>query len=171
LSLDYGFTLDDILCFPTATAEFDRMAAEFAGECKQSVFEYRWAALALRKRARQSKLLARERFHDWDMAQVPQAIALEQCTASAYEHPAVYIITTPSGPLYIGETLDLRARIHQILSTEAWRNFGPESAQIIQISDQRNRYGLQSHLIGQMNPILNSFLLRPTRIARGQSAN
>jgi hypothetical protein len=32
---------------------------------------------------------------------------------------------------------------------------------LIDAGDQKTQYGLQSHLIGQMNPVLNSVLLRP----------
>ena len=50
ISSDYGMTLDEMLCAPQAVSEFDRMAAMLAPG--YSPFEYRWAALALRKRSR-----------------------------------------------------------------------------------------------------------------------
>ena len=161
LSLDYGLTLDDILCFPAATAQFDQLADQFAGAHKSSVFEYRWAAMAIRKRARRSKSLALGRFLDWDLKQLPRAIPLARCISEKHEHPGVYLLMGPGGPLYAGATFDVRARTQQILNSESWLSFGPKSAKILDVSEQQTQYGLQSHLIGQLNPVLNSVLLRP----------
>jgi hypothetical protein len=66
-----------------------------------------------------------------------------------------------SGVLCVGETLNVRNRVEQILNTESWMKFGPTSLKVIEAGDQPMRYGLQSHLIGKMNPFLNSVLLRP----------
>ena len=43
ITLDYGLTLDELLCSPEAVAEFDKMATEFSPGFKP--FHYRWAAL------------------------------------------------------------------------------------------------------------------------------
>ena len=50
ITLDYGLTLDELLCSPQAVGEFDRMAGLLSPGF--SPFEYRWAALSLRKRSR-----------------------------------------------------------------------------------------------------------------------
>jgi len=46
VTVNYGYSLDAILCSPRAAAEFDEIAREFAPG--YSSFEYRWAALARR---------------------------------------------------------------------------------------------------------------------------
>jgi site-specific DNA-methyltransferase (adenine-specific) len=161
LSLDYGLTLDDILCSPAAAAEFDQMALQFAGEHKAAAFDYRWAAMAIRKRAKRSRSFAAERFPNWDMGQLSRAMPLHRCMSNKYEHPGVYVVADHGGPLYVGETLNIKGRVEQILNTESWMNFGPKSVKAVETSDQKMRYGLQSHLIGQLNPVLNSVLLRP----------
>jgi len=161
LSLDYGLTLDDIFCSPAAAAEFDQMAEQFAGEHKAPVFDYRWAAMAVRKRAKRSRSSAMEHLQDWNIGQLPRAMPIDQCASSKHEHAGVYVVVDHGGPLYVGETLNIRSRVEQILNTESWMNFGPKSVRPVDIGDQKMRYGLQSHLIGQMNSVLNSVLLRP----------
>ncbi len=167
LSLDYGLTLDDILCSPEIAAEFDRLAEQFAGEQKATAFDHRWAALSIRKRAKRSRSLATERYQDWDAGQLSRATPLKQCLSEKCEHPGVYVVRDPSGALYVGETLNLRDRVQQMLDTEAWMKFGPKSLKVIETGDQQMRYGLQSHLIGKTNSFLNSVLLRPDYTASG----
>jgi site-specific DNA-methyltransferase (adenine-specific) len=163
LSLDYGFTLDEILCSPVAAAEFDRLAAEFAEGF--APFDYRWAALAIRKRAKKSRSLARERFQNWDTGQMSRKIPLGRFNSSKFERPGVYVVVDHVEPFYVGETLNVKARVDQIRNTEAWMKYGPKSVQLIDESDQQMQYGLQSYLIGQSDPVLNSVLLRPNYAA------
>lgn len=159
LSLDYGLTLDDILCSPMAAAEFDRLAEQF---CEgYSAFEYRWGALAIRKRAKKSKKLAEEHFREWLDKQLPRATPLDRCLSKKHEIPGVYVVVDQGDPLYVGETLDVGGRVRQMLNSESWQKFGPKAVRIIENSDQQMNYGLQSILIARMDPILNSLLLRP----------
>jgi len=162
MSLDYGLTLDELFCSPMAAADFDQLANQFAGEQEASAFELRWAAMAIRKRAKKSKALAASHFQDWDAKQLGRTIPLERCTSDKFDHPAVYVLFDHSQPVYVGETTNLKRRIRQVLSADLWANFGPASLKLLNTSDQQQpQQGLQSHLIGQMNPILNSVLLRP----------
>ena len=161
LCLDFALTLDEILCSPVAAAEFDQLAGRFCGPAKASAFELRWAALAIRKRASKSRKLAMQRIQHWPR-RLPQAIPLAQCVCPRYEHPGVYVVAVDRDSLYVGETLNIRQRVEQILGTDSWMNFRPQSIQVIETRDQQQeQHGLQSHLIGQRNPILNSVLLRP----------
>jgi site-specific DNA-methyltransferase (adenine-specific) len=159
LSLDYELTLDDILCSPVAAAEFDRLAALFSEG--YTPFEYRWAAMALRKRAKKSKALATEHFQEWFTKQLPRAIPLDRCVSPEYEKPGVYVVVDHGESLYVGETLNVRARVEQILNSESWMNFQTRSVKLIDADDQQMNYGLQSILIGRTNAVLNSVLLRP----------
>jgi hypothetical protein len=159
LTLDYGLTLDDMLCSPPAAAEFDRLAAEFAAGHKPS--EYRWAAMAIRKRAKKSRKWATDRFQEWLTRPLPRVISLDRGATPKYEQPGVYILMDHSRSIYVGETLNVKNRLEQIQATDAWMRFGPTSVKIIDAGDQPTRYGLQSILIGRTNPVLNSVLLRP----------
>ena len=72
VSLDYGMNLDELLASPNVAAEFDQMSAEFAPGF--TPFEYRWAALSIRKRATKSKKLAMEEFGTWFDDPLPSGI-------------------------------------------------------------------------------------------------
>jgi len=160
LSLDYGYTVDDVLCSPKAAAELDRIAARFAPGF--SSFEYRWAALAIRKRATQSKTLAAKRFREWLEKDLPREVPLSQCTGPDYEQPGVYVLHNGREHLYVGETFNLRQRIEQAQAADFWTDMSPRSVTFVPTGDEQSRqHGLQAALIGRLRPLLNSQLLRP----------
>ncbi|NQT17099.1 MAG: site-specific DNA-methyltransferase [Planctomycetes bacterium] len=163
MSLDYGLKLDDLLCMPTAAAEFDHIAERFAPG--YSSFEYRWAALAIRKRATKSRKLAQTQFLKWLRRKLPRATPLSHCVTDRYEQSGVYVLNDDEQPLYVGETLNLRSRVEDVLSVESWAKLGASSLKFVPHEDQ-NIHGLQSILIHRVNPFLNSHLLRP-RIEAG----
>ncbi len=110
LDADLADTLDEILCDPALAAQFDGLATEFAPG--HTPFEYRWAALKLRKQAKLARSrgavlvpparLGREMSVDkFDPADVPAA-------------PGVYLLTAgKSRRLYAGETLNLRSHLQR----------------------------------------------------------
>jgi len=158
VSLDCGLALDDFLCSPKLAAEFDAIAAEFAPGF--SPFEYRWAAMSIRKRAPQSKSLAKKCFHQWLKKDLPRAVPLLRCCTKRYEQPGVYVLANGSQHLYVGETLNLRSRIEQALDTDCWTGFGLRSVKFVPHEDgQLQRHGLQSVLVQRTKPLLNSRLL------------
>ena len=69
LSVEIGETLDGLLCNPDLAGRFDELAAAYSPG--HSPFEYRWAALALRKRAKKAKQLAETHYHDWLRRRLP----------------------------------------------------------------------------------------------------
>ncbi len=160
MTVDYAHALDELLSSPKAAAEFDRIAGHFAPGF--SPFEYRWAALAIRKRATQSKSLARARFAEWLAKRLPRAKPLRQCSKAEYEQPGVYVLSGEGQTLYVGETFHLRNRIEQVLETDGWTRFDLESARMIPSEgDVSQQHGLQSALIHRTSPLLNWQGLRP----------
>ncbi|MBN1852469.1 MAG: site-specific DNA-methyltransferase [Pirellulales bacterium] len=159
VSLDYGLTLDDMLCSPQAASTFDRIAEQFAPG--YSSFEYRWAALSIRKRAIKSKSLAWNRFADWAKKRLPRNMPLGKCLSEKFERPGVYLLASSNQTLYVGETCNLRTRIARILENETWTQMAPRSVKWIPSDEYASQHGLQSMLIGRMKPLLNSELLRP----------
>jgi len=159
LGIDYGVSLDEILCSPEAASRFDQLAGAFAAE-EHTPFEYRWAALAIRKRAKKSKKLAKERFQDWLNKSLPRKTALDRCLTEKYEHPGVFLLLNRNKPLYVGETFSVRRRIEKILRTDGMMQLGPESVRIVRSDDLDMQHGLQSVLIQRTNAPLNSELLR-----------
>jgi site-specific DNA-methyltransferase (adenine-specific) len=158
MALDYGLALDDILCRPTAALEFDRIAARFAPG--HTAFEYRWAALAIRKRATKSKELAMKQFPSWLTKKLPPAMPLSRCTGDEYNQPGVYVLDDGEHPLYVGETFSLQDRVGTILEAPCWSDLKATSVRFVRNDDQ-SAHGLQSLLIHRVNPFLNSNLLRP----------
>lgn len=159
LTLDYGMTIDEILCSPTAATEFDRIASEFTPG--YTSFEYRWAALTIRKRAKRSKKLAREQFHCWLEKNLPRKRTLTDYIGDRYEQPGVYLLLDESQPMYVGETFNLRKQVERILDTPSWMDLGPRSMKFVPGAGQEMRHGLQSILIERTGAPLNWELLRP----------
>ncbi|MAE67966.1 MAG: site-specific DNA-methyltransferase [Phycisphaeraceae bacterium] len=161
LGLDYGMTLDEMLSAPMVAEEFDGLAADFAAG--YTPFQYRWAAMVIRKRAKRSRALADARFQDWLTARLPRPVALERSVDGKHAHPGVYIVESRGDALYVGATLDVNRRAEQIVNTKTWRRFDPDRLRIIPEKDQSARHGLQSILIQRTNPLLNAAVLRPER--------
>jgi len=159
VGVNYGMTLDDVLCTPNAAAELDEIAGEFAPG--HSSFEYRWAALTIRKRAIKAKKLAKRDFQDWLQKTLPRSIPLSRCRSDKFDCAGVYVLANRSQAIYVGETYSLRSRIEQVLSAASWTAFEPRSVKFIPMEEPRLRHGLQSILIHRTNPLLNSGLLRP----------
>jgi len=160
MSLNYACALDDILCSPKAAADFDQIAEQFAPGF--SPFKYRWAALAIRKRATQSRLLAKERFLDWLTRDLPRATPLSRCKTARYEQPGVYVLANTGQHLFVGETFNLRSRVEQTSETDSWANFDLQSLKFVPSKGQQlQQHGLQSLLIHRTKPLLNWQLLRP----------
>ena len=159
LSLDFGLTLDEILCSPPAASQFDRLANDFAGDF--SAFEYRWAAMSLRKRAQKSKTLARSVYQQWLHDKLPRSVAIAGCLSQKYERAGVYVVSNHNQTLYVGETHNVKSRIEQILNTESWMNLEPQSVRFLPTDGQSMQHGLQSILIQRTEPLFNSRLLLP----------
>jgi hypothetical protein len=103
-------SLDTVLCNPTKAAEFDSLAAEIAPG--YSVFEYRWAALGLRKKRKlrpelvsrviDAILVQRHRVENLDIEAIPS------------QH-GVYVFHNSKVTLYVGEAMSLYKRIKKHL--------------------------------------------------------
>jgi site-specific DNA-methyltransferase (adenine-specific) len=106
LERKYGVTLDQVLCDPVKAKEFDETAAKLAPGYRP--FDYRWAALNLRKmRQLKPELILRVvpaqevitcRISELDVMDVPS-------------QQGVYLFYDGSNVLYVGEANNLRKRI------------------------------------------------------------
>lgn len=163
LEIDYGVTYDDVLCLPEASQEFDRIAAEFAPGF--SPFEYRRAGLAIRKRAMQAKTKAYAKFSEWQQKELPTATKIAALRPSSYEGPGIYLLSSQDQTLYVGQTCDVPKRLEQIVGNACWNSLGLIAVSVIPCDDP-SLAGLQSRLIGRLNPLLNTELLKPNRPAK-----
>ncbi|MBI85983.1 MAG: site-specific DNA-methyltransferase [Planctomycetaceae bacterium] len=160
LSLDFSLTFDEILCGPQTAVQFDHLAKEFA--TGYTPFQYRWAALSIRKRAQKSKLLAVKHFGEWLDQELPRSLPLARSVSTKHEQPGVYIVLNHNQPLYVGETTNVKNRVEQMLDDQCgWMHLGPRSVKIISTDNPAIQHGLQSILIQRLNPLFNSRLLLP----------
>ena len=158
LSVEFAITLDGILCDPQLAARFDEIAKSFAPG--YTPFQYRWAAFSIRKRAKDAKKLAESHYQGWLTHRLPRSRPISAASWGAYECPGVYLLVGQSRQrLYVGETLNLRQRIEGIREIPAWRTL--EASSVAPIRESYKPHGLQSILIGRLNPLLNSQLLAP----------
>lgn len=176
IRIDYGMTVDELLCAPMALAEFDAMAAEFAPGFEPS--RYRWAALSIRKRARTKRL----REHTAELARqfeaqsipetLPLASVLDDPDVLSHREavPGVYAIAHASETIYVGETEDIRRRLIEIDETTAWQRFAPESVRIWTVGSDADRFALRSFLVTRQRPLLNSEFLIQDALAQSDQA-
>jgi site-specific DNA-methyltransferase (adenine-specific) len=162
LSIDYQMSLDEILCWPEVARTFDDLAGRFAAD-QRTPFEYRWAALAIRKRAKRSKRLAEDHFRDWLTKPLPRRVPLEECTSSRYDLPGVFVVFGPRGsrmPLYVAETFNIRRRVEMMLRAEGFLDLQPEHVLVVPGDSLEMQHGLQSVLVTRTDAPLNTELLR-----------
>lgn len=157
MELEYKLSLDDVLCWPEAAAEFDKIAKLYAPE-DVATFDLRWAALAIRKRSSKSKQLAGKDFKDWLSKKLPPRKELSNYNGTKHDVPGVYIVEDETRqPLYVGESLNLRERIEGVIASEAWGKFRPRTVRVLPFENET--HGLQSSLVHRSSPLLNTQLL------------
>jgi site-specific DNA-methyltransferase (adenine-specific) len=160
---DRGHSLDDVLCDPDLAREFDGIAARF--DQGHSPFEYRWAALTLRKQAADRRTCAKGRKPPEPLR---RRLSSEEMPTLEAPLPAVgglYTIRHKGAFLYLGETADLQTRIQShCRSLDAFAQAVPENS--LRTKDlvvaaapfpatQEVRWGVHSRLLTQFNPKLN----------------
>ena len=127
-----------------------------------SSFEYRWAALALRKRAgtKRYRTLASDQHEYWNQQRTPQRLAIEKFLSAKYDCSGVYVVLSEDSVLYVGETQSIRDRVEKLLETEAWMNFAPTAVRAWPLESEQQQFGLRSFLVNRDKPLLNSEYLR-----------
>jgi len=158
--LDYGLTLDELLCSPDAVNEFDKMASMFAPGYDS--FQYRWSALSLRKRATTKRFrgAASARYHEWSEQKQPRRRSLESCVSKQFSRPGVYVIYDDQFPIYVGETRNLSLRVERMLHSEMWARFNPNAIRIWDVDQELDQFALRSYLVTKQKTLLNSSFLR-----------
>jgi site-specific DNA-methyltransferase (adenine-specific) len=153
LGVEFGETLDGLLCNPELAHRFDELAANYSPD--HSPFEYRWAALALRKRAKAAKQLAEGVYGSWLRRTLPRPKTLEGGKWNL-NCPGVYVLHAAGRErLYVGETFDLGRRIELLMRIAAWQRIQAVTI----LPDDGKPFGLQALLVRRLNPVLNSRLL------------
>lgn len=109
-----GVTLDDLLCDPTKLELFDKAAHKAAPG--HDAAAYRWAALRLRKSAKNLKAEAIQ--YEFVVRKLVERLATERpkkLSAKAAKTldgaPGVYLLASADAPVYVGEAEDLGQRL------------------------------------------------------------
>jgi len=110
LERKHHITLDQVLCDPVLAQEFDKVASAIAPGF--TALEYRWAALRLRKTSRlKPEIIGRA-----VPSQVFGPIAVAELDRSLVPgQQGLYVLTARDKVLYVGEALNLRARLKKHL--------------------------------------------------------
>ena len=160
LSVEIGETLDGLLCNPDLAGRFDELAAAYSPG--HSPFEYRWAALSLRKRAKEAKQLAETHYYDWLRRPLPRPKKLaDDGNWSKFQRPGC--VCAARAPATSGCMWARRSTWaggwNCSMQIPAWQRMQPAAVTIL--PDDGKPFGLQAVLIRRLNPVLNSRLLVP----------
>ena len=157
-------SLDEILCDPALTTTFDELAGQLAPG--YTPFEYRWAALKLRKEAKYARGRASvlESLRPMNPAFGEQWPIAELQDGVLAEGPGLYVLSHDADrKLYVGETLNLRRRLTlKRHHAEAWRRFadGIFVQTLPMDCSDAGKLAWQSCLVKKFRPHLNCFELR-----------
>ena len=154
---DFGYNLDKLFCVPELAAKFDELAAQFAPGFTS--FEYRWAAIAFRKKAKVAKLAGMKASH-WATADLPRPLSLRKLKSAAIPEAAgVYVILGEDrSELYVGQTFNLRERLEQITSVLTWQELNPKGIQFIDTGSE-DTTGVKVALASRFRARLNSRMI------------
>ena len=135
------------------------MAADFSPGYQP--FDYRWSALALRKRAttKRFRAAAVDQRQYWGSQNLPRRRALSGCLSKSFEKPGVYAIYDDKFPIYVGETRNVRQRVERIIASDMWARFNPNFIRVWEVDQELEQFGLRSFLVCRDKPLLNSDLL------------
>lgn len=161
LSIDYRRTLDDILSSPDFAAEFDRLAQQFGPSGDEvSSFDYRRAAMSIRKRSHDARETAAEKFAEWTTKKKKLPRIAIDGPLDALEQPGVFVLCCGDIGFFAGESDNMRLRMEHVLGNENWNRLEPDSVAYVENGENfAVKYGLKAALARRENPLLNCRLL------------
>ena len=156
--LDLGYlSLDSILSCPHTAQNFDLIASQFAPGFTS--FEYRWAALSLRKLAKSVR-----NNPPLEIPTLGRKVLIEDIREKSIPHePGAYVVYSRKGEaLFFGQTFDLFGRIsRQIDQARTWKQFTTElqfcwkPLAFKSSNSQKNLFSLQPAFVKKLKPLLN----------------
>lgn len=155
LSVDFEQTIERMLSKKTTAEQFDQLASQLAPGF--TPFQYRWAALAIRKRAHSAKTAGANDALSWQTARLPRSKDLHKLAGDS-DFGGIYVVASDSNSLYVGETDNISKRLNSMCGNENWMELEPTRGFAIKC-EAKARPGVQSALIGRLQPIMNSRLL------------
>jgi len=158
LSLDYHQSLDDILCSPESSKEFERIARLYGNfNATIQTVDLKRTVWKLRQIAIKHSSLSKKDIQDWTKAnkKLPTAKLTENLWHLAV--PGVYILSSKEGVLLVSESLDMSQQIESILRNEAWQKIKPNEVTFLPTTgDHAERSRIKGILVRRELPLLNT---------------
>lgn len=158
INVDFGVSLDELLCSPDSATYFDRLAAEFGpANIEVSPTDYRRAAIAIRKQAKNARRIAAEKSDDFSKRKMDR-IATSEISDAKYECPGVFVIASEEVGLFAGEATNLREQVETLLENPRWEALEPDSVWIQKGEDKFSAEycAMKSAVVAEKRPLLNS---------------
>lgn len=147
----HGLSVDRIICHPTYAGEFEAVAREI--QPGQTSFEYRWAALGLRKRGQKAAQATLDRLRWSDPVALASAARLPKAGG-------LFAVHDGTDCLFVGETRDVAASATAQLRLAGQSFFGPDQWRL----DGRRAtltYALDDGHLGDKTPsVVNALIAR-----------
>ena len=127
-----------------------------------SSFQYRRAALRIRKMAKDVRSVANKNYRCWSKKKL-SSIDRENLDSSSFDTAGVFLITSQKVGVYAGEADNLREHLSMVLSNPAWElKFDPDIILVEQNHQEiSENYALKSALVRKNSPLLNSRVWLP----------
>ena len=161
IAIDYQKTLDEILCSPDFSEEFDRLASHYGPQSQEvKSVDFRRAAISIRKRSNKARKTAIEKHSGWiDHIETPKLLSIDD-DMSSFDLPGVYVLRSGESSVYAGETKNIQARIQELLQCEKWSALEIDSVEVIPHNGNLAAlYALKAALAIREHPLLNCRLL------------
>ncbi|MDZ4779065.1 MAG: DNA methyltransferase [Planctomycetia bacterium] len=166
-------TLDEILCDQELAAQFDRRAQAYCPG--RTPFEYRWAALALRKYAREFREYRKDFSEEVATCQLQGMKSWDQILRKeGFAIPGVYMLQSENGQkVYVGASVDLHRQLRrqfELSVSPGWSDLRVVGARIARVPSHvgvsttkktresrqhRCAVAIQSTCIQKYRPMLN----------------
>lgn len=153
-----AMSLDEILCNPDAAEFFDQLATLYGPQhIDVTSFDYRRAALSIRKMAKDVRAVARKKYAAWS-DDCLTSIDHENLDASGCCGPGVFLIRSQNVSIFAGQADNLRDHLSMVLSNPAWgASFHPEEILVHSTGQANsNNDAIKSVLVQNHLPLLNS---------------
>ena len=151
-------SLDEILCCPDTAEYFDRIAMQYGPQDSEiTSLQYRRAALAIRKRDKDARKLAKQKFVDWSSAELLQKPWKEfGSKLTRQDSPGVFLIRSGKTGVYAGGTDNLHQRLTELSENPNWQAFELDAVFVAENGESfSHNTALKSILFQQESPLLN----------------